>query len=126
MSRFWLSLSPASSRNPSALTRNLSLFAQVPPSPAGVIEQLAPVLELVNQAQQTQPESFHISLPPAVVRLVEAAFQGFERGHPFARECLHSMTCLWLCCCLLSCCLDVALMCSLMRFLWSYCVPFVA
>nr|WP_172694686.1 hypothetical protein [Pseudomonas alcaligenes] len=28
--------------------------------PAGVIEQPAHVLELVNQVQQAQPESFHI------------------------------------------------------------------
>ena len=121
---------------------------------AGVIERPAHVLELFNQVQhaqpesfhinpesflvsavaivagrcdrdvlepvnQVQPESFHMSLSAAAVRLVEAAFQGFERGHPFARECLHSMTCLCLAVPLLLCDLAVALV-------WLCCAPNVA
>ncbi len=34
------------------------------------------------------------STPPQVGRLVEASFQGFK-GSPLARECIHSMTCLF-------------------------------
>ncbi len=58
MSRFWLSLSPACSRNPSTFDPESFLVWAVAIVPAGVIERPAHVLELVNQVQQAQPESF--------------------------------------------------------------------